>query len=129
MMLPNSFGVESVSGDRWSLAGSITMPAQVPPTGGSLKLTRRNDFLSLRIRKAMVEGSILPAVYLTTPDGDAKLVNARVVSVTPAGLNDTPAHESKGPREYTVVSFTFRQIVWTKKVSKKGLSDDWSAGG
>jgi len=126
MMLPNSFALESVWGDRWSLVGSVTMPAQAPATGGSLKFTRRDDFLSLRIRKAMIEGSILPVVHLATPDGDAKLVNARVVSVTPAGVNDRP---QAGPGEFLVVSFTFQQIVWTRKGGKKGWTDDWSAGG
>jgi hypothetical protein len=77
----------------------------------------------------MVEGSVLPAVQLTTPGGDVKLVNARVVNVTHAGVNDRPQHESAGPGEYLVVTFTFQQIVWTRKGGKKSWTDDWSAGG
>jgi hypothetical protein len=129
MMLPDSFAVESAWGDRWSLVGSVTMRAQVLPTGGSLRLTRRNDFLSLRIRKAMIEGSVLPAVHLTTPGGDVKLVNARVMSVTHAGVNDRPQHENAGSGEFLVVSFTFQKIVWINKGGKKDWTDDWSAGG
>jgi hypothetical protein len=129
MTLPNSFAFENVSGYRWSLVGSVDMPAQVPPTGGSLKLTRRNDFRAMFIRRAMREGSLLPAVQITTPGGEMKLLDARVVNVAKAGLNDRPQHADEGPSEYLVISLTFRQIIWTRKGNKKGWTDDWSAGG
>jgi len=125
----NTPALESVGPGQWSLAGTLTMPADFVPAGGSLELTRRSDLLSPAIRKAMTDGSLLPAVQITTPGGDVRLVNARIVDIAPTGLSNKPGKPKTRYGEYTVISFTYQQIVITRRNSKKSWTDDWSAGG
>jgi type VI protein secretion system component Hcp len=122
--------LQGVSPDRWSLAGWVRTSAPIMPSGGSLKLIRRNDFFSPRIRAAMVTKTTLPLLEITTPDASVTLSDVTITNIEASGDPEKARHGTNQPgNEYVKISLTFRKIAVTGKIGGKGFKDDWSAGG
>ena len=123
--------LESAGPDRWSLAGWVRTSGPIMPSGGSLKLIRRKDFFSPKIRTAMVTKAVLPLVEITTPDATVTLSEVTITNIgASVGQAGKPRHgTSQTGSEYLEVDLTFRKIAVNGKRGGKGFKDDWSAGG
>ena len=99
----------------------------------SLKISRRFDALSARIRFAMNLKSIVPVVEINTPSGKVTLVNAKILGIALPVPRARPKRGAgtKGldTHELEEIEFTFQTITHTGKVGHKADLDNWAIGG
>ena len=128
LVLVNNPIVESIGSDRWRLVGSVMTAAHFTMMGRSLKLIRRFDGLSPRIRFAMNVKSTLPVVEINASEGRFTLAGARIVNIIPVS-HQAPKHGTHPAYELEEIDFTFASITHSGKGGKKGMADNWSSGG